>query len=168
MRESRSQAPRSGLAPAKSHLQLLSSPYLKPSKLSIGRARYARDVQAAPLRRSGRRNVSGSAYRGVMSAAPVVRMDVLWPELAGQRRAFEVMVTVPRGDGGEPLVPRALPPEALGWWSADRVAASVTVLAARPSGAVVAAEALVHDLARSAGVVVTARAARPSVTASSA
>ena len=32
-------------------------------------------------------------------------VDALWPELAEQRRAFEVMVTVPREDGGEPLVP---------------------------------------------------------------
>jgi hypothetical protein len=89
----------------------------------------------------------------------MVRMDALWPELAGQRRAFEVMVTVPRSDGSEPLVPRALPPEVLGCWSADQVVASVTVLAARPSGAVAAAEALVPELPRSAGAVVTARAA---------
>jgi hypothetical protein len=102
-----------------------------------------------------------------MDAAPVVRMDVLWPELAGQRRAFEVVVTVPRGDGGEPLVPRALPPEVLGCWSADQVA-SVTVLAARPSGAVAAAEALVPELTRSAGAVVTVRAARASATTASA
>jgi hypothetical protein len=85
--------------------------------------------------------------------------DALWPELAGQRRAFEVVVTVPRGDGGEPLVPRALPPEVLGCWSADQVAASVAVLAARPSGAVAAAEALVPELTWSAGAVVTVRAA---------
>ena len=86
-------------------------------------------------------------------------MDVLWPELAGQRQAFEVVVTVPRGDGVEPLVPRALPPEVLGCWSADQVVASVTVLAARPSGALAAAEALLPELAQSAGAVVTVRAA---------
>jgi len=106
----------------------------------------------------GRWDVSGPVYREVMDAASVVRMDALWPELAGQRRAFEVVVTVPRGDGSEPLVPRALPPEVLGCWSADQVVASVTVLAARPSGAVAAAEALVPELARSAGAVVTVRA----------
>jgi len=36
--------------------------------------------------------------------------------------------------------------------------ASVTVLTARPSGALAAAEALLPELARSAGVVVTVRA----------
>jgi hypothetical protein len=119
----------------------------------------------APLRREGRWNVSRPVYREVMDAAPVVRMDALWPELAEQRRAFEVVVTVPRGDGGGPLVPRALPPEVLGCWSADQVVASVTVLAARPSGAVAAAEALVPELTRSAGAVVTVRAAGASGTA---
>jgi hypothetical protein len=79
-------------------------------------------------------------------------------ELADQRRAFEVMVTVPRADGGEPFVPHALPPEVLGCWSADQVVASVTVLTAWPSGAVAAAEALVPELARAAGAVVTVRA----------
>ena len=69
-------------------------------------------------------------------------------------------MTVPRGDGGEPLVPRVLPPEVLGCWSADQVTASVTVLASRPSGAVAAVEALVPELARSAGAVVTVRATR--------
>lgn len=102
-----------------------------------------------PPRRGRRRNVSGPEYREVMDAAPAVRMDALWPELAGQRRAFEVVVTVPRGDGGEPLVPRALPPEVMGCWSADQLVASVTLLAARPSGAVAAAEALVPELTRS-------------------
>ena len=116
----------------------------------------------APSRCGRRRNVSVPVYREVMDAAPVVKMDVLWPELAGQRRAFEVVVTVPRSDGGEPLAPRALPPEVLGCWSADQVVASVTVLAARPSRAVAAVEALVPELARSVGAVVTVRAARAS------
>ena len=96
----------------------------------------------------------------------MVRMDVLWPELAAQHRAFEVVVTVPRGDGGEPLVPRALPREVLGCWSADQVTASVTVLAARPSGALAVAEALLPELTRSAVAVVTVRAAGASGTAS--
>lgn len=100
-----------------------------------------------------------------MDTAPVVSMDVLWPELAGQRRPFEVVVTVPRADGGEPLVPRVLPPEVLGCWSADQVVASVTVLTWRPSSAVAAVEALVPELARSAGAVVTVRAAGAAGTA---
>jgi hypothetical protein len=94
-----------------------------------------------------------------MNNAPVVSMDALWPELAGQRRPFEVVVTVPRADGGAPLVPLALPPEVLGCWSAGQFVASVTVLAARPSTAVAVAEALVPELARAAGAVVTVRAA---------
>jgi hypothetical protein len=93
-----------------------------------------------------------------MDIAPVVIMDVLWPELAEQCRAFEVVMTVPREDGGEPFVPHALPHGALGCWSADQVVASVTVLASPPSGAVAAAEALVPELARSAGAVLTVRA----------
>jgi hypothetical protein len=43
-----------------------------------------------------------------MDTAPVVSVDVLWPEPTGQRRRFEVVVTVPREDGGEPLVPLAM------------------------------------------------------------
>jgi hypothetical protein len=39
-----------------------------------------------------------------MDPSPIVSMDALWPELPGQRRPFEVVVTVPREDGGEPLV----------------------------------------------------------------
>jgi hypothetical protein len=93
-----------------------------------------------------------------MDTAPVVNMDVLWPELAEQRRSFEVVMTVPREDGGEPFVPRALPCGVLGCWSADQVVASVTVLAARASAAVAAAEALMPEIARSAGAVVTVRA----------
>ena len=120
---------------------------------------------AAPLRRGGRWNVSEPAYRGVMDTAPIVRMDALWPELAGQRRPFEVVVTVPRTDSGGPLVPRALPPEVLGCWSAGQQVASVTVLAVRPSSALAAAEALVPELTRSAGAVVTVRAAGASGTA---
>lgn len=71
-----------------------------------------------------------------MDTAPVVSMDALWPDLAEQRRPFEVVVTVPREDSGEPRVPRALPPEVLGCWSADTVMVSATVLASRPSRAV--------------------------------
>jgi hypothetical protein len=37
-----------------------------------------------------------------MDTAPVMSMDVLWPELAEQRRAFEVVMTVPREDGESP------------------------------------------------------------------
>jgi hypothetical protein len=73
-------------------------------------------------------------------------MDTLWPELPSQRRPFEVMMTAPREDGGDPLVPRALPPEVLSCWSADQVIVSVTVLASRPSAAVAAVEALVPEL----------------------
>jgi hypothetical protein len=108
----------------------------------------------------GARGMSvGPAYRAVMDTAPVVSMGALWPELAGQRRTWEVVVTVPREDGGEPLVPRTLPPEVLGCWSAEKVVASVMVLAWRPSSAVAAVEALVSGLTRSAGAVVTVRAA---------
>lgn len=84
-------------------------------------------------------------------------MDALWPELAEQKRPFEVVVTVPRADGGEPLVPCKLPAEVLGCWSADQVTVSVTVLASRPSGAVAAAEVLVPELSRAAGAEVRAR-----------
>jgi len=70
-----------------------------------------------------------------------------------------VVATVPRTDGGEPLVPHALPPEVLGCWSADKVMASVTVLTVRPSLAVAAVERLVPELAPSARAVVTVRAA---------
>lgn len=95
----------------------------------------------------------------VVDTPPIVSMDVLWPELVEERRAFEVVVTVPRQDGGEPLVPRALPPEVFGCWSADKVVASVTVLGSRPSRAVAAVEAPVPELARAAGAVVMVRAA---------
>ena len=95
----------------------------------------------------------------VVDTPLVVSMDALWPEMAGQRRAFEVVVAVPREDGGEPLVPRALPPEVLGCWSADQVVASVTVLCSGPSRAIAAVEALMPELARAAGAVVTVRGA---------
>jgi hypothetical protein len=94
---------------------------------------------------------------------PVITMEALWPELAGQRRPFEVVVTLPRADGGELLVPRQLPAEVLGCWSADQVVLSVTVLASRPSVAVAVAEVLVPELATAAGAVVTARPAGASV-----
>jgi hypothetical protein len=102
-----------------------------------------------------------------MDTAPVVSMDALWPELAEHRHAFEVVMTVPRADGGEPFVPHALPRGVLGCWSADQVVASVTVLASRPSGAAAAAEALAPEIARSAGAVVTARTAETATLPSS-
>jgi len=68
-----------------------------------------------------------------MNKPLVVTMDALWPDMPEQRRRYEVVVTVPREDGGEPLVPRALPAVVLGCWSATLVTASVTVMAARPS-----------------------------------
>lgn len=105
------------------------------------------------------RNVGARSYRGLMDPSPVVSMEALWPELAEQRRPFEVVVTVPRSDGGEPLVPCSLPAEVIGCWSADQVVMSVTVLAPRPSGALAAAEVLVPDLARAAGAVMTVRPA---------
>ena len=80
-----------------------------------------------------------------MDTAAVVSMDALWPELAEQRHAFEVVMTVPREDGEGPFVPHALSRGVLGCWSADQVVASVTVLTSRPSGAVAAAEALVPN-----------------------
>jgi len=60
---------------------------------------------------------------------------------------------------GEPLVPRALPPEVLGCWSAAEVIVSVTVLTSRPSAAVAAVEALVPEVTRAEGAAVTVRAA---------
>ena len=86
-------------------------------------------------------------------------MEALWPELPGQCRPYEVLLTVPREDKGEPLVPRELPPEVLGCWSADTVTVSATVLASRPSRAVAAVEALVPELAGAAGAAVTVRGA---------
>jgi hypothetical protein len=75
----------------------------------------------------------------------------MWPDMPEQRRPYEVMLTLPREDGGEALVPRTLPAVVLGCWSATQVVASVTVLAARPSVAVAAAEALIPDLAHASG-----------------
>jgi hypothetical protein len=92
-------------------------------------------------------------------------MDALWPELPEQRRPFEVVVTAPREDRDEPPVPRALPPQVLGCWSADQVTVSATVLASHPSAAVAAVEALVPELTCAAGVAVTVRAAGPAGTA---
>jgi len=94
-----------------------------------------------------------------MNAPLVVTMDALWPDMPEQRRPYEVMLTVPREDGGEPLVPRALPAVVLGCWSAEQVVASVTVMAARPSMAVAVAEALMPDLAQAAGAIVTVKPA---------
>jgi hypothetical protein len=47
-------------------------------------------------------------------------------------------------------VPRALPPEVLGCWSADKVIASATVLTSRPSAAVAAVETLVPEVTSTA------------------
>lgn len=85
-------------------------------------------------------------------------MIALWPELEEQPRPFEVVVTVPRTDDGEPLVPCALPDEVIGCWSAESVVLSVTVLASRASAAVSAVEVLVPDLAGAARAEVTVRA----------
>lgn len=92
-----------------------------------------------------------------MDSTPVVSMDALWPEQPEQCRPYEVVVTVPRDDGGDPPVPRALPPEVLGCLSAEQVIVSVTVLASRPVAAVAAREVLVPELTQAAGVVVTVR-----------
>jgi hypothetical protein len=94
-----------------------------------------------------------------MSESLVVAMDALWPDMPGQRRPYEVVVTVPREDGGEPFVPRSSPAVVLGCWNAWLVTASVTVMAARPSLAVAAAEALVLEFAQAAGAVVTVKVA---------
>ena len=108
---------------------------------------------------AARGNVGSPAYRGLMSAPAV--LTGLRPEAAAGRRSYEVVLVVPRVDGGEPLVPCALPPQVLGVWSADRVTVSAVLSAARPSGAVAAVEALVPELARAAGAVVTVRPALP-------
>ena len=42
-----------------------------------------------------------------MSELPLVNMTALWPDLAEQRRTFEVILTVPREDGVEPQIGRA-------------------------------------------------------------
>jgi hypothetical protein len=84
-------------------------------------------------------------------------MEALWPELPEQCRPYEVLLTVPREDKGEPLVPREMPPEVLGCWSADTVTVSATVLASRRSRAVAAVEALVPELAEATGAAVTVR-----------
>jgi hypothetical protein len=92
-----------------------------------------------------------------MSTTPTVTMEALWPELPEQCRSYEVLLTVPREDKCEPLVPRELPPEVLGCWSADAVTVSATVLASRPSRAVAAVEALVPELAEATDASVTVR-----------
>jgi hypothetical protein len=73
------------------------------------------------------------------------------------RRPYEVVLTVPREDGGQPLTPTVLPEGVMGVWSAASVMVSVTVLASRPSSAVAAAEVLVPDLARAPGAEMTVR-----------
>ena len=86
-------------------------------------------------------------------------METLWPEQAGEQRPYKVVATVPREDGGEPLVPYDLPPEVLACWSADQVTVSATVTASRPSravAAVAALEALAPELAGASRAYVTA------------
>lgn len=82
-------------------------------------------------------------------------MEALWPELPEQCRPYDVLLTAPREDKGEPLVPRELPPEVLACWTADTV--SATVVASRPSRAVAAVHALVPQLAEATGAAVTVR-----------
>jgi hypothetical protein len=67
------------------------------------------------------------------------------------RHRGAVVVTVPREDRGEPLVPYALPPQVLACWSADQVIMSATAAAEWPSGAVEAVEALIPELAGALG-----------------
>jgi hypothetical protein len=86
-------------------------------------------------------------------------METLWAELAGERRPYEVVATVPCEDGGEPLVPYDLPPEVLACWSADQVIVSATVTASTPSRAVAVLEALAPELAGATGSSVTVREA---------
>jgi hypothetical protein len=94
-----------------------------------------------------------------MDPPTVVGMDALWAELPEQRRPYEIVLVAPREDTGEPLVPRALPPEVLGCWSADQVIVSAIVPASGPTAAIAAVEALVPELTRAAGTAVTVRAA---------
>jgi hypothetical protein len=94
-----------------------------------------------------------------MDNSPVAGMGALWTELPEQRRPFEIVLVVPREDKGEPLVPRTLPPEVLGCWSAHQVIVSAIVLASGPTAAIAAVEALIPDLTRAAGAAVKVRAA---------
>jgi hypothetical protein len=95
----------------------------------------------------------------LMDSSAVVSMDALRRGLPEGRRSFEVVVTAPRQDGGEPLVPRALPPEVQGCWSADEVIVSAIVLTSRRSAAVAAVETLVTEVTCAEGAAVTVRAA---------
>ena len=91
--------------------------------------------------------------------SPVVHLDVLFADLPVPGREFEVILTAPRQDGGEPLVPVNLPAGVLGCWSAESAVVSVTVCASRASSAVAAVEALVPELAGRAGATFEVRAA---------
>lgn len=73
-------------------------------------------------------------------------------ETSEQTRPFEIVMTVPREDSGQPFVSRPLPPGVSGAWSAKSVTISATLTAASASLAVAAIEALVPDLARAEGV----------------
>ena len=64
--------------------------------------------------------MSAPALTVAVMDSPVVHLNVLFPDLAEQKRPFEVVLTVPRPDDGEPLVPCTLPAEVLGCWSADQ------------------------------------------------
>jgi hypothetical protein len=90
-----------------------------------------------------------------MEHPPAVTMEAVRPELASQWRLFEVVMTVPRSDGGEPLVPFTLSAGVLTCWSADEIIVSATVLAGRPSTALAAAEALMPELPEAAKVLIT-------------
>jgi hypothetical protein len=83
-------------------------------------------------------------------------MERLWPEQAGEQCPYKVVTTVPREDGGEPLVPYDLPPEVLACWSADQVTVSATMTASGPSRAVAALDALAPELAGASRASVTA------------
>lgn len=91
--------------------------------------------------------------------ATVIDVDSLLPDLEVPLRRWEVILTVPREDDGEPLVPFALPGAVLGCWSATEVTASALVDAEKASEAVALAERLAPDLAGSAGARWTVRAA---------
>jgi hypothetical protein len=91
--------------------------------------------------------------------SPVVSVAALRPELPEQRRSFEVVVIVPREDGGEPLVPYSLPPELLGCWPADQVIVSATSARGGRRRLAAAVEELVPEMTRAARAAVMVRVA---------
>ena len=78
----------------------------------------------------------------IVGALDLRHMETQWPEQAGEQCPYKVVTTVPREDGGEPLVPYDLPPEVLACWSADQVTVSATMTASGPSRAVAALDAV--------------------------